>query len=427
MASSKEFVTRRIGKNIIFPIALFLFLTIGNYSFFRYSFSGKEYTSLLLQSISNIRLIIPLWIVSYCLWFNFSMTIKIIKEHIDILFLGLSWLISCLLSMDAISYLLYGLWSFFSLISILLFVCYSAVISSTSKIFLYRIIHTLWIGNFIILMLDIISILTTKPYNGMYQIIFSSNTFWAYPTLIIGILSLVKIRLTTDQLLKKLYYLCILAISLFAIYFSARRSPLFSLILSTILYFIPSRLPNLLLALCILIMSYTLVNSPTGDRLTESLPDSYMKYRLQRMLGMVKGQQETSYTERQKIWKMYLERFYKKPVMGEGLASMQRIMATKESKKKDFSAHNTFIGLLAETGLLGSLLMLIVVSRSIFQTLRLANNAWLRIYILLFIPTILINWVEYNLIPGQIFFLYTMIIWILPRGLHYVKNNFKTP
>ncbi|GLU50664.1 hypothetical protein Dfri01_01250 [Dyadobacter frigoris] len=139
------------------------------------------------------------------------------------------------------------------------------------------------------------------------------------------------------------------------------------------------------------------------------------------MFGLVQGREETSYSERQKLWDTYLDAFYQKPVMGEGLAAVNRITENTKNNADRLSAHNTFVGLLAETGLSGTLLLFVVILRSVLLAERIKNIVWTKIYLTLFIPTLLINWVEYNLIPGQIFFLYTMIVWLLPRGLQYLK------
>jgi len=98
------------------------------------------------------------------------------------------------------------------------------------------------------------------------------------------------------------------------------------------------------------------------------------------------------------------------------------IKSNLKNNPEGVSAHNTFVGLLAETGLAGALLMLIVLARSFNFLFKYANANWIKIYLILFFPTLVINWVEYNLIPGQIFFLYTMIIWIMPRGLQYLSK-----
>jgi O-antigen ligase len=421
MLTAKQIVTEKITRNIIFPIALFFLLNIGNYSFFRYSLHGSENTSGSLNLISHFRLLLPAWIVLYSFWLHYKLTSKILLQNIDVVALSASWLLSGILSLDTSSYLLYGIWTLLSLWAIVLFVSYAAIISQSPSKFILQILDVLWIGNFIILVLDAASMLLLSPKNGMYNIFFSSNTFWAYPTLIMGILALIRMRFTTHGFLWKTVYFTLFVICLIAIYFSARRSPLFCLILTFLLLYLPLKFPQIVLVFCFFAASYSFVDSVAGKDFLNALPDSYMKYRIERMFGLVQGRQETSYSERQKIWDIYLDAFYQKPVMGEGLAAVERITKNSESKLEGFSAHNTFIGLLSETGLSGTLLMCIVLLRSLVFAGKIKSAAWLKIYIILFIPTLLINWIEYNLIPGQIFFLYTMIVWLLPRGLQYIK------
>lgn len=422
MLTAKEFVIRRIRANIIFPVILMFFLTIGNYSFFRYSIQGVEHVPAYLKLVPYVRLLIPAWIIGYCLWMNLQLTTSILKDHFDIVLLGLSWTISGILSLDIASYLFYGIWTWASLLSVLLYLSYAAVVSGTKTTFLFSTLHVIWIGNFVILILVAATMLWLKPRGGMYQLIYSSNTFWAYPTMIMGMLALIKMRFTTKGLTSKIYFLGIFLLCVMAVYFSARRSPLFALLLTAALSFVPPKIPYILLISFLMVFFLVLFNSVAGEKIIKSLPDSYMKYRIERMSGMIKGRKETSYVERQKIWKVYLDSFYQKPVFGEGLAADQRITGHLKGRTEGVSAHNTFIGILAETGLSGALLMLTVLGRSLRLLLKSADSNWKKTYMILFLPTVLINWVEYNLIPGQIFFLYTMIVWLLPRGLCYVPR-----
>ncbi|MEO6686664.1 MAG: O-antigen ligase family protein [Dyadobacter sp.] len=421
MDTAQQIVSGKINRNFILPVILFFFLNIGNYSFLRYSLHGTENTSGFLNLLSGCRIALPLWIMLYSFNLHLKLTTKIFIQNTDVFFLGICWLLSGLLSMEMSSYLLYGVWTLLSIWAILLFISYTAVISQSLATFTFNILRALWYGNFVILILDFASLIFLKPSGGMLNIFFASNTFWAYPTMVMGILALIKLRFTPAGLGKKFYYVVILIISVVAIYFSARRSPLFCLIFTIPLLYLPLKLPQIIFIISLFIISYFFIDPTDGKDFLDSFPDSYMKYRIERMFGLVEGRKETSYSERQKIWNIYLNAFYKKPVMGEGLAAVNRIAEVKKNNENQLSAHNTFIGLLAETGLSGSLLLLVVIVRSILLASRISDRVWKKIYIILFIPTLLINWVEYNLIPGQIFFLYTMIIWLLPRGLQYLK------
>lgn len=421
MVTAKQIVSGKINYYIIFPVILFFFLNIGNYSFLRYSLNGSENPSSILKIISGFRILLPLWIVVYSLNLHFRLTVKILLRNIDVILPSICWLLSGLLSMEISSYLLYGIWTLFSLWAILLFVSYTALISQSLPKYSFNFLQTLWYGNFVILILDILSLISLGPKGGILNLFFASNTFWAYPTMIMGILALIKLRFTSASLGKKFYYAAILIISVTAVYYSARRSPLFCLILTIPLLCLPLKAPQIIFIFFLLITSYSFIDSANGKEFLDSLPDSYMKYRITRMFGLVQGWKETSYTERQKLWDIYLNAFYKKPVMGEGLAAVNRIAENMKNNENRLSAHNTFIGLLAETGLSGALLLFVVILRSIILAGRIRDTGWIKIYIILFIPTLLINWVEYNLIPGQILFLYTMIVWLLPRGLQYLK------
>ncbi len=408
---------------MVIPIVLFFLLTIGNYSFFRYSIGGSDGAPLVLRIISQLRLILPIWIIFFALRFSFNFTGKVLGDHIDVVLLGVSWLVSSIASLDVVSYLLYGTWTLMSLIAVLLFVSYIALITQNLNFYLFRILQVVWLGNGIIVLLDFVSILLKRPGGGVYNIIFSSNTFWAYPTMIMGILSLIFFKFFSRTTRQKLLYAFVFLIALYLVYYSARRSTLFVLVFSAGLCVVPLRLPQIL-AISFLLSFLVLVgNSINMEQVLDSLPESNMKYRLERMFGLVKGTRESSYDDRQKIWDVYFQSFYDNPLLGAGLASNERLAEKFPRGLKGYSAHNTFIGMVAETGLLGTVLFLIVIGRSMLLLLRVNNRKWVLIYVMLFVPTLLINWVEYNLIPGQIFFLYSVVVWLLPRGITYLSKN----
>lgn len=408
---------------MVIPIALFFLLTIGNYSFFRYSIGGISGAPLVLRIISQLRLILPIWIIFFALRFNFRFTGKIIGDHIDVVLLGVSWLISSIASLDVASYLLYGTWTLTSLVAVLLFVSYTGLITQNLSFYLLRILQVIWLGNGIIILMDFVSILLRRPGGTAYNIIFSSNTFWAYPTMIMGVLSLILFKFFAKSQRQKILYIIVFLIALYLVYFSARRSTLFVLVFSAGLCLVPLRLPQLLL-ISFMLSFLVLAGAAIDTRqVLDSLPESSMKYRLERMFGLVKNTKESSYDDRQKIWDVYFQSFYDNPLLGAGLASNERLAEKFPRGLKGYSAHNTFVGMIAETGILGSVLFLIVIARSLLLLLRVNNRKWIQIYVILFVPTLLINWVEYNLIPGQIFFLYSVVIWLMPRGIVYLSQN----
>ena len=337
-------------------------------------------------------------------------------------FLALAWWLSSIFNQRPESYLLYAPWTLFSLLGLVIVICYTAFSSGSLTVFLASIIKIIWKGNLVIFFLIVPSLLLIRPGSGPYNLFFTSNTFWAYPTLILGITSLIQAKFMTNVKWKRLLLYTIYIICLIAVYFSARRSPLFMLLLSFVVLFIPFNISHLIVISGLVIVCFLTIEAINVKSFTSQLPNSYMKYRMERMFGLVKGRKETSYKDRQKIWKVYLNSFKAHPIFGVGLASNQGDGEGIPKKLVGYSAHNTFVGLLAETGIIGTLCFLLMVFRSLMLLSHSKSILWLKIYFILFLPTVLINWVEYNLIPGQIFFLYSNFIWLLPRGLVFLKK-----
>lgn len=416
-------------------MVLFMFLTIGNYSFLRYTIGGDAVSSPIFSAISILRLVIPIWVIVAAFRIHYRLTVSILKSHIDICFLGLAWLLSCLKSLDPSSFLLYGVWTFASLLGILILVVYVAILLNQNRLpihaYMNRMLDYFWWGNLVVLILGIASIVISTPGSGPYNLLFTSGTFWAYSVLIIGIVAIIKLKYslaTSSVSVNSIFYIVVFIFSVYLIYASGRRSALLVLLLAPLLVYIPFKGSYYILLIALLLFLKITWTPSTTLEVVRLLPENtYTRFRVEVLLGIKKQVKEGSYKSRQEIWNIYLDSFTKNPILGAGLAANERITGEVETKFKNFSAHNTFIGMLAETGMFGFLLWLIVFLNSLRLLLPFANyRPFIQQYILLLVPTFLINWVEYNLIPGQIFFLFTFVVWILPRGLMYLSPLQKT-
>lgn len=408
--------------HLAIPLILFFILTIGNYSFFRYTIDGTVKNSF-VSLLAQIRIVLPLWPIFYAFRLNYSFSIRILRHNLDVLAMLLCWLLSAASSLNTESYLLYSTWTTFSFIGVLLVISFTALISRSPLELISLQLSIMWMGNIVVFLLVIGSFLIRPPGSGIYAILYSSNSFWAYPMLILGIISAIRIRWTEKEKTRKLLCLFVLVICFTAIYLSARRGPLLVLSLAILMIYLPSKFPHFLVALGILVL---LISQSKPETLVGNLPDSFMKYRLTRLLGLVRAQKETSYATRERIWNSYMREFYNNPTFGTGLSGRFDNENNREESGY-FSPHNTFVGLLSEKGLVGAGLFVLVIGNSLVLIGRLLIPDLMRLYLILFLPTIAINWVEYNLLPGQIFFLYSVIIWLLPRGLLLVQNQDRNP
>jgi O-antigen ligase len=415
MPEPDEVLIKRIRLHFSVPLILFFLLTIGNYSFFRYTLSGSLKNSAISSIFAHLRFVLPLWPILYAFQLNLSLSLRILKHNIDVVALLFCWTLSSALSLDITSYLVYAPWTISVWIGVLLAIGFTALTVRSASELIFFYLNIIWLGNLIVLALVVISYFVRTPGPGIYTLLYSSNSFWAYPLLITGIISVIRIRWRSFVLTKRLFYVLVLAICWIAIYLSARRGPLLVLSMVILMTYLPTKFPHIVWVGSLVILLVSLIK-PVD--VIHHLPDSFMKYRLKRLAGLVRIQKETSYAARTRIWKDYMEDFYQNPILGTGLSG-KRLNETGPTDGVHFSPHNTYVGLLAEKGLLGTALLLAIILRSLF----LISAEMRRIYLLLLLPSIAINWVEYNLLPGQIFFLYSSIIWLLPRGLLLVQNQ----
>lgn len=421
MDNERLLTAREVRWHVNLPIILFFMLTIGNYSFLRYSYSGSVTLSG-LTALPYLRVLLPLWIIGFAVRHHFYLTWRILKINADVVLLTFCWLVSSLLSLNVKSYLLYGCWSLVSFWSVLLFLSFNALLSDTVHSYFSRIMASIWTGNLLILGLLLLSLILRPPSGGIYTLLFTSNTFWAYPVFVIGTIALIRIRPALTPRYQFMHIL-ILGLCIFSVYLSARRSPFLILASGLILSYLSRKLSRVLI-LILFTALYLVVMRPSFSQSTlQVLPESFMSYRLKRMFGYMRNHQETSYQTRLQVWDHYLKAFQEHPVWGNGLAFNPYRGRNESEKREQLSSHNTFVGILAETGVVGMVVFIFVILKSLYLLKRRLPAAQYLTYFLLFIPTLTINWVEYNLTPGQILFMFNLIVWLFPRGLLCIRGN----
>ena len=133
---------------------------------------------------------------------------------------------------------------------------------------------------------------------------------------------------------------------------------------------------------------------------------------------VAEGQEDSSVVARLDLLKLGREVFYTSPLVGVGLTGFGKAVGRSRpgSSYEAYSLHNTYLAVPVEMGIVGTLLFLIMVFRSIRIGIRnriLTDD--LVTFLLLSLPALLYGVTEYNLTPGQIVFWPVWIAILLPR------------
>ncbi|KPJ79470.1 MAG: hypothetical protein AMS19_11150 [Gemmatimonas sp. SG8_23] len=114
------------------------------------------------------------------------------------------------------------------------------------------------------------------------------------------------------------------------------------------------------------------------------IPRLLPEHSVQRLGNAVEDATEGDLTGRTVIWKYALETWFEHPIAGVGSGAFRR--AVEPIFGREVAAHNSFLAVLAETGLVGLLLLGLVLSVSLSQAAgrsRLEARFWLTILIVL--------------------------------------------
>lgn len=411
-------------------VILFLsnILNIGNYSFLSYSFAGFPISIVFFDFLKYFRL--PMILIGLL-----TVVILLLKNHklsgfflynIDVfIFLFFTYL-GLINSIDIINGIFYTLWLSGATILGLSFMFYLKTYCFNQKKFHIFFKFIFW-SNFIVLPFLILNI-NSIGKSWSFDMAFSSSTFYPY-CLFSMLISLYGCRLfTTKSIFKSKFDIIIeilvILIIIFFCFLSARRTPLFLMIILTFIFSFYAVGKSIFkkILLSIFLIFFGILITPKLLKYIEKHKYELSILKKVNDIQNSKGDisKDASYNERIMVWNLYNEIINMHPIIGTG--SYNSSLFLKEifpnSRLNGYSTHNLYRGILVEHGFLGLLSFMVVLFRSSFLILLTSSIKHSYYYFtFLLIPVIIINWNEYNLLAGQVFFWTTLLIILFPRIL----------
>lgn len=423
--------TKIRNKINVFRVALIVlfvsnFLNIGNYSFLSYSYSGFPTSIAFFEFLKYFRLpmvLIGLLLLVVLQYKNHSLS-RYFLYNIDIfIFLSFTYL-GLLNSLDIINGVFYTIWLtgafVIGLYSMFYLKRYNSNMERVQKFFKF-----LFWSNFIVLPLLILN-LPSFGKNWSYDMAFASSTFYPY-CLLSMLISIYGNRLFTSQSLFKIKYsfvfeIIIVFLIIIFCFMSARRTPLFLMITLSLIYsfFVIGTSIFKKILLSVILISLGIILLPKLSIYIEK-----HKYELS-ILKKINDLQnangdigkDASYNERVILWGLYDNIIALHPFIGTGSYNSTVFLKKHfpNSRMNGYSTHNLFRGILVEHGFLGLLSFIVIVLRSCYLILMKSKLKYAFYYFaFLLIPILIINWNEYNLLAGQVFFWTTVLVILFPR------------
>jgi O-antigen ligase len=396
-------------KILFFVFIMMSILNFGNYSFLTYNINGTPTSNPILIFVREARILLPIITISFLFANNYwqKNILKVFKKNSMIFLLCFIFLFNSFLSTEIVNSIIYSIWLFFSLLLIGLVVNQVNNFIDLAKLIKFGSAITVTL-----VLLSFAQLLT----QGNESTLYSSKNYYAYPLLIYFLCELILFGFE-QKISYKWLRIVILLFVLIGLFLSGRRAPtLCALIALVVFIYHDKKLFFISLSVLILIFFTTIIGASfLGFRVDESLT-------YQRFYRIITNEdnEDSSYSEREFIWDKYLAGFNDSPLLGNGLNTNESTLSRHYSGDLEgLSYHNSYLQVLVEAGIVGFIFFTTYLIISLKNILK-NRNRYL-IFFLLFFPTILINWVENNILPGQVFFIFSFTVWLFFQNERSIK------
>ena len=396
-----------------------MFLNLAAYSFLSYGAGGME-TNSQAGFITYFRQPLVWLAVGLVLMKQGRTFLRFLRLNGDVVIFGLATVLSALFAFKKTSALLYGLWMLGALLTILAFLCVLGTRIPRQQ-WSERIAWLLLAANLPMILLVVPEIGSYQPGSRLQAAFSSNRPVYAYSCVVSFVALLVLERQrghpNASRFLRNMptAALTVAGIAvLVPLLLSAKRSAILVAALGLVVYTFSTAsstgtkksvglLRTVTVAAVMAVAAwYALTVSQATQSRFERLSDE---------------KRNTSVTARFEIIENGLDVYARYPVFGVGLLNGRE--ATKViapySVLAGYGLHNTYLGVLVETGTVGALVFLVLLFRSYRLFRRISSSTFKADIVLLALPGVLISVTEYSLTPGQALFWPLWITLLLPR------------
>jgi len=402
-------------KNSIIALTI---LNIGNYTFLSYGPNGEEINNSITNTLIYSRL--PLSMLPWAIVLLFKNQVPpglgmYLAKNTDFKLLVVYLLISSFFAIDIVNSFLYSLWFIFSYYSIILLLFFLS----------YNVNRTDYISNyckFIVYAYAVILVLVVPSLGAIFSegpeaVLFTSKTNYAYCLVAIAVGMLTYIASKKVSIKQSIVIFLIVFVCLVALLGSGKRSAFIVTVLVCMM-FLTFRFKIMGLFILITVpIFFGVYQDAIYSIMDRYQKESFTIHRLSKIkYDKDENIEDTSYESRLMLWDYYLKIFEDYPLLGIGRNSREKAQENYkiESYLEDLSYHNTFLHILVEFGLIGAGMLLYIFVRGMYLIWTFDQKNF-KFYLLLLLPTFIINWFETSALPGQIFFIYTFSVWLYPR------------
>ena len=396
-----------------------MFLNLAAYSFLSYGAGGTE-TDSQAGFITYFRQPLVWLAVGLVLMKQGRIFLRFLRLNSDVVIFGLMTALSALFAFKKTSALLYGIWMLGALLTILAFLCVLGTRAPREQ-WSERVAWLLLAANLPMVLLVVPEIGSYQPGLRLQAAFSPDKPIYAYSCVVsfVALLVLERQRNSSNasRFLQNLptVALAVAGIAvLVPLLLSAKRSAILVAALGLVVYTFSTasstgtrKSVGLLRTITVVaVMAVAAWYALTVSQATQS--------RFERLSD---EKRNTSVTARFEIIENGLDVYARYPAFGVGLLNGRE--ATKViapySALAGYGLHNTYFGVLVETGAVGTIAFLVLLWRSYRLFRRIPSSTLKADIVLLALPGVLISVTEYSLTPGQALFWPLWIALLLPR------------
>jgi O-antigen ligase len=196
-------------------------------------------------------------------------------------------------------------------------------------------------------------------------------------SLIVGLASLAMLYAMTTSIKEKCWYVLLSFVYFFLLVFTFTRSAWVAIALVAVgVLWIYARklLIPLILSVVMIVFSFPLISNHSSDVYNINLYENPLIQRLQPETNEADG----SFLWRQRIWRETFPAFFNKPIFGYGIGTfpgVRRPLVSFESDLTGLEAHNDYLRILIELGLVGLILYVSIFSNILWRSWKSLKSA----------------------------------------------------
>lgn len=403
-------------RTLVAVLFVVVFLNVGNYSFLTFRADGEGQTAALSPFLKVVRFPILAGVIIGALLAYGGRYWDFVGRNADVIVLGFCALVSGAMGYNLATGITYGAWFALALVAALAYVLYHAS-HGHEGMGMTRFARLMLWSNVLLIIFALAALPNFDPSKSLaLEGTFTASNVHSFAASVVVGAALILAEREKDKWAggsRAWIYFVIAVVAVGTMILGGRRSAMGGIAGAGViwLFFLRPDATRSLntyaqrvgIAIAIGVVIWAVLPSAT-----------YTQMRISRGLGEYDGSTQS----RIEIAKFGLLMWQQQPVTGLGLANAREasLQFGMQTEMAGYGLHNSYLAVLVEFGLLGTVAFLFIFFRSVWLWTQMERRSRAELAMIA-IPTLLVCSTEYNLAPGQFMFWPFVLCILMPRVL----------